>query len=100
MPAPREKIQSRLEAVPRLRGRGPVAYDYGRWVDGTHHLLVTLFGEESPEAKGFLEIVGEGAEARGWGLPLAPQHPWGMQSRLQRAEGFLADLLESRQTTA
>ena len=95
-----EKLRRQLEAVPGLRGRGPVAYDYGRWVDGTHHLLVTLFGEDSLEAKGFLEIVGEGTEARGWGLPLAPQHPWGMQSRLQRAERYLADLLESRQTTA
>ena len=95
-----EKLRRQLEAVPGLRGRGPVAYDYGRWVDGTHHLLVSLFGDDSLEAKGFLEIVGEGAEARGWGLPLAPQHPWGMQSRLQRAERYLADLLESRQTTA
>jgi len=95
-----DKLRRQLAAVPGLRGRGPVAYDYGRWVDGTHHLLVSLFGDDSLEAKGFLEIVGEGAEARGWGLPLAPQHPWGMQSRLQRAERYLADLLESRQTTA
>ena len=88
-----EKLRRQLEMVPGLRGRGPVSYDYGRWVDGTHHLLITLFGEESPQARGFLEIVGEGAEARGWGLPLAPAHPWGMQARLKRAEEFLAEVL-------
>jgi hypothetical protein len=66
-----EKLQRQLAAVPGLFGRGPVSYDYGKWVDATHHLLATLFGERSAEETGFLEIVGEGAEARGWGLPLA-----------------------------
>ena len=88
-----EKLRRALERVPGLRGRGPVSYDYGRWVDGTHHLLITLFGEDSPQARGFLEIVGEGAEARGWGLPLAPEHPWGMHARLKRAEEFLRGVL-------
>jgi hypothetical protein len=62
-------------------------------VDETHHLLLTLFGELSPEAAGFLDIAGEGAEARGWGLPLAPQNQWGMQARLARAETYLRSLL-------
>ncbi len=93
MSTPAEKLQRQLEAVPWLRGRGPVSYDYGKWVDSTHHLLITLFGETSSEATGFLEIVGEGAEARGWGLPLAPDNPWGMQSRLDRAETYLRGLL-------
>ena len=88
-----EKLKRQISAVPGLFGRGPVSYDYGKWVDGTHHLLTTLFGEGSPEERGFLEIVGDGAEARGWGLPLAPDNPWGMQSRLRRAEEYLLDLL-------
>jgi hypothetical protein len=90
-----EKLQASLDHVPALRGRGPVSYDYGKWVDGTHHLLVTGFGEGSTEERGFLEIVGEGAEARGWGLPLAPENPWGMQARLERAEEYLRSLLGS-----
>jgi hypothetical protein len=81
--------------LPRLRGRGPVSFDYGQWVDGTHRVLVALFGEESPQARGFLEVVGEGAEARGWGLPLAPGNPWGMQARLDRAEEYLRGVLAS-----
>ena len=93
MSSPAEKLRRELDAVPGLRGRGPVSYDYGKWVDGTHLLLVTLFGERSAEEIGFLEIVGEGAEARGWGLPLAPQNPWGMQARLERAEEYLRRLL-------
>jgi len=93
---PIEKIQSLIDQVPALRGRGPVSYDYARWVDNTHHVLQTLFGEASPEARGFLDIVGEGAEARGWGLPLAPQHPWGMQARLDRCEEYLKALLRQR----
>jgi hypothetical protein len=93
MSTPAEKLRRQLDAIPGLFGRGPVSYDYGKWVDGTHHLLTTLFGEGSAEETGFLEIVGEGAEARGWGLPLAPDNPWGMQSRLRRAEGYLRDLL-------
>ena len=95
MVSPREKLQVRLELLPRLRGRGPVSCDYGQWVDGTHHLLVTLFGEESPQSRGFLEVVGEGAEARGWGLPLAPGNPWAMQARLDRAEEYLKGVLAS-----
>jgi len=93
MPTPAEKLRRQLAAVPGLCGRGPVSYDYGKWIDGTHHLLVTLFGEHSAEEQGFLEIVGEGAEARGWGLPLAPDNPWGMQARLDRAEDYLHRLL-------
>ena len=95
MASPQEKLQGRLETLARLRGRGPVSYDYGQWVDGTHHVLVTLFEEESPQARGFLEVVGEGAEARGWGLPLAPGNPWGMQARLDRAEDYLRGVLAS-----
>jgi len=93
MSAPHEKLRRQLDAVPWLRGRGPVSYDYGKWVDSTHHLLVTLFGEASAEETGFLAIAGEGAEARGWGLPLAPQNPWGMQARLERAETYLTGLI-------
>lgn len=93
MSAPVDKIQRQLDQVPWLRGRGPVSYNYGQWVDETHHLLVTLFGDDSPEARDFLEIVGEGAEARGWGLPLAPANQWGMQARLERAEAFLQRLV-------
>jgi hypothetical protein len=95
MSTPVEKLQRQLEAVPPLRGRGPVSYDYGKWVDSTHHLLVTLFGEGSAQERGFLEIVGEGAEARGWGLPLAPDNPWGMQARLKRAEAYLEEMLKT-----
>ena len=95
MSSPAEKLQRQLDLVPWLRGRGPVSYDYGKWVDTTHHILLTLFGEGSAEEAGFLEIVGEGAEARGWGLPLAPDNPWGMQARLGRAEAYLQRLLDN-----
>jgi hypothetical protein len=95
MASPREKLQRRLEMLAGLRGRGPVSYDYGQWVDGTHRVLVTAFGGESRHVRGFLEVVGEGAEARGWGLPLAPGNPWGMQARLERAEEYLRGVLAS-----
>ena len=93
MSTPQEKLQRQLAQVPWLRGRGPVSYNYGQWVDETQHVLGTLFGTGSPQEKGFLEIVGEGAEARGWGLPLAPANQWGMQARLDRAEEYLRTLL-------
>lgn len=95
MASPRDKLQGRLEMLPRLRGRGPVSYDYGQWVDETHRVLVALFGEESPQVGRFLEVVGEGVEARGWGLPLAPGNPWGIQARLDRAEEHLRGVLAS-----
>jgi len=95
MASPAEKLRKRLNLLPPLRGRGPVSYDYGQWVDGTHGLLITLFGADSAEARGFLDIVGEGSEARGWGLPLAPGNPWGMQARLDRAEAHLRGVLAS-----
>jgi hypothetical protein len=100
MSSPAEKLRRQLDAVPWLRGRGPVSYDYGKWVDATHHVLLTSFGEGSSQERGFLEIVGEGAEARGWGLPLAPDNPWGMQSRLERAEGYLRGLITAAETNA
>ena len=95
MSTTQQKLQRQLDQVPWLRGRGPISYDYGKWVDGTHHILLTAFGAGSAEERGFLEIVGEGAEARGWGLPLAPANPWGMQARLERAEEYLRGLLSS-----
>jgi hypothetical protein len=98
MASPREKLQGRLKMLARLRGRGPVSCDYGQWVDGTHSVLITLFAEDSPKARGFLELVGEGAEARGWGLPLTPGNPWGMKARLNRAEDYLRGVLASVRT--
>ncbi|HZP25578.1 MAG TPA: hypothetical protein VFB90_00875 [Dehalococcoidia bacterium] len=93
MANPSEKLQRCLAQVPSLRGTGPVSYNYGQWVDGTLHVLQTAYGEDSPQVKGFLEIVGVGSEARGWGLPLAPASPWGMLARLGRAEQYLQGLL-------
>jgi len=95
MSTAQQKVQTQLDQVAPLRGRGPVSYDYGKWVDSTHHILITAYGEDSIQATAFLEIVGEGAEARGWGLPLAPSNPWGMQARLQRAEDYLTTLLDA-----
>jgi hypothetical protein len=95
MATPAEKLRKQLEQVPWLRGRGPVSYDYGKWVDATHGVLTLLYGPDSREAAGFLDIVGEGAEARGWGLPLAPDNQWGMQQRLARAESYLQSLLSA-----
>ena len=92
MSTPAQKIEAQLQKVPWLRGRGPVSYDYGKWVDATHSVLELVYGAESVQASGFLEIVGEGAEARGWGLPLAPDNQWGMQRRLDRAEAYLRSL--------
>ena len=92
MATPAQKIQAQLEKVPWLRGRGPVSYDYGIWVDATHGVLELVYGADAAEATGFLEIVGKGAEARGWGLPLAPDNQWGMQRRLERAEEYLRSL--------
>ncbi len=97
MSTPPQKIQAQLEKLSWLRGRGPVSYDYGKWVDATHGVLALLYGAESSEAAGFLEIVGEGAEARGWGLPLAPANQWGMQRRLERAEAYLQSLVRETQ---
>lgn len=88
------KIRGQLAQVSSLRGAGPVSPAYGQWVDATRQLLGALFGTESLEANGFLEIVGEGAEARGWGLPLAPANPWGMRARLERAERYLHGLCQ------
>jgi hypothetical protein len=94
MSTPLEKLSQKLAQIPGLRGRGPISYDYGPWVDDTHHMLITVFGAGSPEETGFLELVGEGAEARGWGVPLAPDHPWGMLARLERCEQYLLRLKE------
>ena len=87
------KLQRQLELVPRLRASGPLSYQYGQWVDATYHLLVTIFGEDSSEARGFLKLVGMGARDRGWGVPMAPHHPLGLRARLDRAETYLRELI-------
>jgi hypothetical protein len=94
---PQDKLQAQLDQVPWLRGRGPVSYNYGQWVDETHRLLQLIYGAGSEQELGFLGIVGEGAEARGWGLPLAPTNQWGMQARLDRAETYLKSLASPNQ---
>src|SRR3990172_1219149 len=107
MSSPQDKLRRQLEQTPAMWGRGPVSYDYGRWVDNTHHILVTIFGEKSPQERAFLEIVGEGAEARGcrWPRPTPGEcrracavarrtcrRCWALWRRLPRAQDHMAPI--------
>jgi len=87
--SPAERIRRQLQRLAHIRGLGPVPDCYARWIDQTRHLLLSAFGEDSPEAKEFFRAVGE--KASGFGLPL--HGDWGIWARLNRGEAVLLQVL-------
>jgi hypothetical protein len=86
---PAERIRRQLQRLAHIRGLGPVPDCYARWIDQTRHLLISTFGEGSPEASEFFGAVGE--KASGFGLPL--HGDWGIWARLERGEAVLQQIL-------
>jgi len=87
--SPAERTRRQLQRLAHIRGLGPVPDCYARWIDQTRHLLLSTFGQGSPEAIEFFRAVGE--KASGFGLPL--HGDWGIWARLNRGEAVLQQIL-------
>ncbi|KPK46905.1 MAG: hypothetical protein AMJ77_04825 [Dehalococcoidia bacterium SM23_28_2] len=92
-----DRIRRQLERLAHLRGLGPVASDHARWIDQTCYLLMSLFGEGSAEADGFLEAVGAtpaDRQEQAFTFSLPQEGPWGIRARLERGESVLRRVLD------
>ena len=91
-----DRIRRQLERLAHLRGLGPTPDDHARWLDQTRYLLISIFGESSSEADGFLEAVGAtpaDREKQTFTLNLPREGSWGIRARLERGEAVLREIL-------
>ncbi len=94
----RERIQAQIKAIGRLRGGGPNPFDYDLWDDRTVEVLRAIYGEGSPELERYWEAAGKrgrlpGVRGQAENMTLNIHGPWGILSRLERAERVLLDLV-------
>jgi hypothetical protein len=91
-----DRIRRQLERLAHVRGLGPVPSDHARWIEQTRYLLVSLFGESSAEADGFLRAVSAlpaDRQEQGFTFNLPLHGPWGIRARSQRGETVLSEIL-------
>ena len=93
-PAARDRIQTQIEAIGRLRGGGPNPFDFARWDDRTREVLSALFGADSAQMDRYLEAAGvrgrlAGVRGQADNMTLNIHGPWGIRARLGRAEETL-----------
>lgn len=88
------RIEQQIAAIGRLRGGGPNPFDFNQWDDRTREVLTVLFGADSPEMQRYLEAAGirgrlAGVRGQADNMTLNIHGPWGITSRLDRAEAAL-----------
>ncbi|MBI5949234.1 MAG: hypothetical protein HY875_13945 [Chloroflexi bacterium] len=93
----RERIEAQLDAIGRLRGSGPNPFDYNQWDDRTVQVIAAVFGADSPELEQYQQAAGTrgrlpGVRGQGENMTLNIHGPWGIRSRLDRAEAVLRAL--------
>ncbi len=91
------RIEHQIYLIGRLRGSGPNPIDYEQWNDRTMEVLVATFGLASAEVAEYelaSDIRGRLPGVRGIGnnMTLNIHGPWGITSRLERAELVLKKL--------
>ena len=93
----KERIDTQLKLMERLRGTGPNPFDYYQWDDRTAEILGALFGKESQELALYEEAAGKkgrlpGVRGIAENMTLNIHGPWGIKARLDRAELVLRDI--------
>jgi len=93
----RARIQAQLDAIGRLRGSGPNPFDYNQWDERTSQVIAAVFGADSPELQRYDQATGTagrlpGVRGQGENMTLNIHGPWGILSRLERAEVILRGL--------
>lgn len=101
----RGALQGQVDRMGRLRGSGPNPFDYDRWQARTTELVDAIFGEDSAEAVRFYEAAGirgrlPGVRGQAENMTLNIHGPWGILSRLERAQSVLEDMVRSLESTA
>jgi len=96
----RERIQTQIDRIGRLRGSGPNPFDFDLWDDRTVEVLTATFGQDSPELDRYFEAAGKrgrlpGVRGQAENMTLNIHGPWGIRARLDRAEAVLQDLVSS-----
>jgi hypothetical protein len=94
----RARIQGQIDRIERLRGTGPNPFDYDQWDDRTVEILRATFGDGSPELQRYYEAAGvrgrlPGVRGQAENMTLNIHGPWGILSRLERAEVVLTSLV-------
>jgi hypothetical protein len=94
----RARIQAQIDRIERLRGTGPNPFDYDQWDDRTVEILRATFGDGSPELQSYYEAAGvrgrlPGVRGQAENMTLNIHGPWGILSRLERAEVVLTNLV-------
>lgn len=90
----RERLQDQITAIGRLRGGGPNPFDFDLWDDRTVELLKAIYGEGSAQVESYWEAAGKrgrlpGVRGQAENMTLNIHGPWGIHSRLDRAEAVL-----------
>jgi hypothetical protein len=96
----RERIQSQIDRIPRLRGTGPNPFEYDLWEDRTVEILHATFGEGAPELERYFQAAGKrgrlpGVRGQAENMTLNIHGSWGILGRLERAEAVLRDFASS-----
>ncbi|MBK9344083.1 MAG: hypothetical protein IPN07_13880 [Dehalococcoidia bacterium] len=96
----RDRIQSQIDSIGRLRGSGPNPFDYDLWNSRTLEVLGAVYGQDSAEMHRYMAEAGErgrlpGVRGQAENMTLNIHGPWGILKRLERAEAVLADLVRS-----
>jgi hypothetical protein len=94
----RARIQGQIDRIDRLRGTGPNPFDYDQWDDRTVEILRATFGDGSPQLQSYYEAAGvrgrlPGVRGQAENMTLNIHGPWGILSRLERAEVVLTNLV-------
>jgi hypothetical protein len=92
------RLQGQIDSIGRLRGSGPNPFDYDLWNSRTVEILEALYGDGSPELRAYFEAAGErgrlpGVRGQAENMTLNIHGPWGILSRINRAEAVLKNLV-------
>lgn len=96
----RVRLQAQIDSIGRLRGSGPNPFDYDLWNSRTMEVLRAIYGEGSQELRDYHDAAGErgrlpGVRGQAENMTLNIHGPWGILSRLDRAEALLRRLVGS-----
>jgi hypothetical protein len=96
----RSHLEAHMARIPWLRGTGPNPFEYYQWDARSVELLTALYGEESDELNQYHAAAGTrgrlpGVRGQAENMTLNIHGPWGILSRLGRAETVFAALLAS-----
>ena len=96
----RQALETQINEIGWLRGTGPNPFEYGLWDERTREVLEGVWGAGSAEVASYEEAAGKrgrlpGVRGQAENMTLNIHGPWGILSRLARAEPVLRELVAS-----